>query len=245
MIDISVVIIAKNAQEHLEKCLDSVREFSEVILYLNDCTDKTKEIAQGFSNVQIIDGYFDGFGSTKNRATTFTKNTWVFTLDSDEVVSYELLDELKKTTLSDQKIYRFHRLNHYKDKALDCCGWDKDFVFRLYNKNKTQYFNKKVHENLDLKNLETFTFKNSIYHYPFKSVSELIKKADYYSELFAQNSSKKSSIFKVIVHSKFMFFKSYILKKGFLYGYEGFLISFFNSFGSALKYIKLMDKNEV
>lgn len=245
MIDISVVIIAKNAQEHLSKCLSSVESFSEVILYLNDCTDKTKQIALEFSNVKIIDGYFDGFGSTKNRATTFAKNDWVFTLDSDEVVSKELLEELKDISLSDQKIYRFHRLNHYKTKALDCCGWDKDFVLRLYNKNKTNYYDKKVHESLDLKNLEIFTFKNSIYHYPFKSISELIQKADYYSELFAQNSSKKSSIFKVIVHSKFMFFKSYILKKGFLYGYEGFLISFFNAFGSALKYIKLMDKNEV
>jgi len=242
---ISIVIIVKDAQDSIEKCLQSVTAFDEVIVYLNDCSDNTRVIASTFDNTTIIDGYFDGFGSTKNRASSFAHNDWVLTLDSDEVISNELLEELKLIKLSINNIYNFHRLNHYKNKALNCCGWDNDFVLRLYNKTTTEYLDKKVHESLNPKDLEIYTFKNSIYHYPFKSITQLIKKADYYSELFAQNSTKESSIFKVIIHSKFMFFKSYILKRGFLYGYEGFLISFFNAFGSALKYLKLMDKHEM
>jgi len=45
---ISVVIIAKDAEQHIKNCLDSITDFSEVILYLNNSKDKTHKDKKNF-----------------------------------------------------------------------------------------------------------------------------------------------------------------------------------------------------
>ena len=247
MTNISIVIIAKNAQKHIKDCLESVTVFDDVVLYLNDCSDETKSIASTFSNINIIDGYFDGFGPTKNRAATFAKNNWVFTLDSDEILSDSLIQELQELQLQNDTLYAFKRLNHYNKKAIRCCGWENDTVVRLYNKTETSYHNKAVHESIIDDKFKITTLNNQLYHYPFDNIKQLIQKADYYSELYADahTGKKGSSVSKAVTHSLFMFFKSYFLKRGFLNGFEGFLIAYFNAFGSALKYLKLYEKNKL
>src|SRR3546814_18652294 len=72
------------------------------------------------------------------------------------------------------------------------------------------------------------------------SLSDFLSKMQSYSELFAkQNQGKKSSsITKAILHGSFAFFKSYILKRGFMGGYEGFVISTYNANTAFYKYLK-------
>ncbi len=238
---ISIVIIAKNAAEHLEACLDSVKDFAEVIVYLNNSTDNTKTIAQSYSNVTLVDGYFNGFGQTKNRASSYACNDWIFSLDSDEVLTSELLNSIKSLHLDEQCLYQVQRLNHYNQKPVTCCSWGNDKVLRLYHRQQTHYLAKKVHERLDKKNLQILELKGFLKHYPFKNIKGLIAKADSYSELFAREHHKASSVFTAISHSLVMFIKCYFFKKGFLNGATGFLISYFNAFGTALKYLKLME----
>lgn len=241
---ISVVIIARNAQQHLQKCLESVQSFAEVIVYLNDSTDRTAEIAGEWKNVRVVNGYFDGFGNTKNRAASFAKNDWVLTLDSDEVITDDLFAELSGLELEQGTVYKIHRLNHYGDKAVQACGWGNDYVIRLYNRTLTRYSDARVHEGIISEGMNIQTLRASLYHYPFKSIRELIKKADYYSTLYAESTGGRASVMKAVTHSQFMFFKSYILEKGIFYGYEGFIISFFNAFGSALKYLKKVESDK-
>ena len=241
VVPISVVVIAKNAQQHLRKCLESVQAFAEVIVYVNDSSDRTEEIAAEYTNVRIINGYFDGFGNTKNRAASFAKHDWILTLDSDEVITDELSAELRGLEPVNGTVYKIYRVNHYGEKAIDGCGWGNDYVLRLYNSNYTSYSDAKVHEGIISDGLRVVSLQGALYHYPFKSIKELIKKADYYSTLYAESAVSSASVVKAVTHSQFMFFKSYILEKGILYGYEGFVISFFNAFGSALKYLKKVE----
>jgi hypothetical protein len=141
-------------------------------------------------------------------------------------------------------VYKIHRVNHYGEKAVHGCGWGNDYVLRLYNRTHTLYSDAKVHEGIMSEGLNIQTLRASLYHYPFKSIRELIKKADYYSTLYAESTDSSASVVKAVTHSQYMFFKSYILEKGIFYGYEGFVISFFNAFGSALKYLKKVELNK-
>jgi len=238
---ISIVIIAKNAEAYLSACLDSVSDFDNVVVYLNNSTDSTEVIARSFNNVTVVEGYFDGFGNTKNRASSYANNDWVFSLDSDEILTEALLSTLKNLKLDDAYLYQVERLNHYNEQAVTCCGWGNDYVLRLYHRLKTEYFPKAVHESLDKKQLKIIELEGVLKHYPFNSIKGLMAKADSYSELFAKDNYKPSSIFKVISHSLAMFIKCYFFKKGYSSGYIGFLISYFNAFGTALKYLKLLD----
>jgi len=99
---------------------------------------------------------------------------------------------------------------------------------------------------LSQKNQAQIKLNNPIIHYSYENVGDFLKKMQTYSTLFAeQNQGKKSaSSWKAIVHGMFAFFKSYFLKKGFLDGYEGFLISMYNGHTAFYKYIKLYEANK-
>lgn len=242
---ISIVIIARNAQQHIAKCLGSLTRFDDVVLYVNDCTDETVAIASGFANVNVVEGYFDGFGPTKDRAATFAKHDWVMTLDSDEVIPPQLLAEMRELELQPGQVFAFRRLNHYAGKPMRCCGWENDTIARLYDRNTTSYGDQAVHESLNTGGMKVIVLSHSIHHFPFDNLRGLMHKADYYSGLFAtaQAGKQTSSVATAAWHGLAMFIKSFFIKKGFLNGYEGFVISFFNGYGTTLKYLKLMEKN--
>ncbi len=243
---ISVVMIAKNSEQTIKASLDSLKEFAEVILYLNNSSDKTKEIAQEYSNVTIVEGEFLGFGATKNKATSYATNEWILSLDSDEVLSYKLIHEIKNKELNKNTVYSILRNNYYKNRLVKCCGWDNDYVKRLFNKNITNFNNKEVHEDVISENLSVEKLYYTLTHYPFNNAGQLLSKMNSYATLYAKEhkGNKKSSPMKAISSGFFSFIKNYFLKKGFMYGYEGLLISISNANGAFYKYIKLYEVNK-
>lgn len=145
--NISCVIIAKNAETTLKATLDSLKEFEDVVLYSNNSTDRTDKIASSYSNVNLINGDFLGFGQTKNKAATYSKNQWILSLDADEVLSSECIKEIKELTLEDDTLYSITRENYYKKRVVKHC-WGKDIIVRLYNKTQTSFTDKQVHESI-------------------------------------------------------------------------------------------------
>ncbi len=147
--EISVIILTKDSEKYLKECLNALKWFDEVVILDNGSNDNTLKIAKSFKNVKIIQHQFIGFGYLKNLAIKKTKNSWILSIDSDEIVSEKLLNEIKKLNLEDEKsIYLINRLNHYNKKPIKCCGWYPDRVLRLFNKNYTQFSNVMVHESI-------------------------------------------------------------------------------------------------
>ncbi len=93
--------------------------------------------------------------------------------------------------------------------------------------------------------MQSVACKSPLVHYSYESISDFLQKMQSYSTLFAkQNCGKKSSSpFKAITHGFFAFFKSYIIKRGILGGYEGFVISAYNGHTAFYKYLKLYEAN--
>lgn len=242
---ISVTILTKNSERHLRELLASLKFFDEILLYDNGSTDSTLEIAIQFPNCRIIEGPFLGFGPTHNKASSLAKNDWIFSLDSDEIPTPELLQELEKLQLNKDCVYSIPRHNLFNGKWINSCGWWPDRVIRLYNRTSTQFTNAQVHESVIKGALNEIALKAPLKHYSYDALSDFLKKMDAYSTLFANERKGKtsSSPFKALLHGWFAFFKSYILKKGILQGYEGFLISVYNGQTAFWKYIKLYHLN--
>jgi len=244
---ISVTILTKNSQKYLEKCLKALIEFDEIIVLDNGSTDRTLEIAKTFKNVKIYKNEFIGFGPLKNLAITHTKNDWVLSVDSDEIFNRKLVDEILNLNLKSTEIYSILRDNYYNNKLIKCCGWANDYVNRLFNKRVTKFNNKQVHENIILTQYTKIKkLKNCFKHYSFDDASQLINKMQQYSTLYSLEikDKKSSSPIKALLRSVYTFIKNYCFQKGFLYGYEGFLISVSNANGVFYKYIKLYEKNK-
>ncbi len=243
---ISVTILTKNSQKYIEECLNALKPFDEVIILDNGSTDSTLEIASWFDNVKIVEHEFIGFGPMKNLAAKFAKNEWIFSVDSDEIVSKELIDSIKMLNpKSKEYLYSVSRLNHYKRKPIKCCGWYPDIVTRIYNKKSARFSDAMVHESLQPQDgVKTIHINGLIRHYPFYSVESLLAKMQSYSTLYATQNQKPSSPSKAFFRALFAFFKNYFLQRGFLCGYEGLLISVSNANGVFYKYMKLFEKQK-
>ncbi len=239
---ISVCILVKNGEKTIQKTLDSIVSFPEVIVLDTGSTDKTLAIARQYSNVRIEQAPFTSFGVLRNELALMAKNDWIFALDSDEVVSPLLLEEIQGLSLDPAYAYEMRRENYYNEKRIRGCGWSPDKVARLYHRQRTQFSSDRVHESLETK--ERLLLKGPLFHTPYLSTSDFLKKMEHYSSLFAEQhrGKRKSSVTKAVGKALFTFFRSYLWKRGFLDGKEGFLISFYNANTAFYKYIKLAEK---
>lgn len=245
MVDkISVTILTKNSQRYLVRCLNALTQFNEVLIVDNGSSDATLDIATGYPNVRILEHEFTGFGPLKNFAIKEAKNDWIFSVDSDEIVTPELISSIKKLDVKNREnIFIVKRLNHYRQKPIKCCGWFPDEVMRLFNRKFTSFNDAMVHESLIVPDkAEIVKLEGKLLHYPFDSIESLIAKMQSYSTLYAKGSDKPSSPTKAFFRATFAFFRNYLLQRGFLCGYEGLLISVSNATGVFYKYMKLYEK---
>ena len=243
--NISCVMIVKNAEHTLQNVLETLKEFEDIVVYSNGSTDRTDQIAQSFTNVNLVQGEFLGFGPTKNKAAEFAKNEWILSLDADEVVSNEFITNLKELNLDSTKLYTILRTNYYKSRKIQHC-WGNDIIVRVYNKNKTTFTDKKVHEKIIEEGFEKLEINGEVKHYPYSSISDFIIKLDRYSTIYAHDNAgkKSSSPLKAFLNGGFSFFKTYFIKKGFLDGYAGLVIAFSHMATNFYKYIKLYEINK-
>lgn len=230
---LSVVIITKNEENFITDAIKSALFADEVIILDSGSIDKTCEIAKELG-AKVYQNEWLGFGPQKNRAVELAKNDWVFVLDSDERITKELKDEIVATLKEPQfNGYFIARLNNFFGKNIKNCGLYPDYSIRLFNKNYGKFNDVSVHESVQLTSKAAY-LKNHMIHLAYDSIEEFIQKQNRYSSL----NHKKKSLVKAIINPYWTFFKLYILKKGFLDGWHGFVISKLYAQYTFWKYIK-------
>lgn len=244
--NISAVVLAKNNEATIKNTLDSLLEFEDVVVYDNGSSDDTLNIVKSFANANIIQGEFNGFGWTKNKAAEYAKNEWIIIVDSDEVVDKELLQTLKTKRFDKNTVYILNFKAFYKDRQVKYCGWNDQKIKRVYNKSITKYNDNHVHENIVTDGLKVESLEGNMEHYSYQSVEQFVAKANAYSTLFAKNNAgkKSSSPVKAFFNGAYSFIRTYFFKRGFLDGYVGLVISFSHMVTNFYKYIKLYELNE-
>ncbi|RUR30082.1 glycosyltransferase family 2 protein [Vreelandella andesensis] len=246
--DITPVIISKNSENTINRCLESLKSFKHVVVYDNGSTDDTIRICRLFENVIVIEGDFFGFGPTKNYAAEKAPTDWILSLDSDEELHQSALEELSKWNLQDIKsVGQILRENWFCGKKITTNGWGNDLIIRLYNKKSHTFTDSQVHEKIE-KNSQTKTIKlkGKIIHYAIFDIKQTLDKAQLYSEIYASSNKKiKYNFFFIVMKTIFAFFRSYVLKLGVLSGWRGFVISFGDAIGVFFKYAKVYQRSEV
>ena len=101
MIDLSVIILTRNEELHIKRCLDIISPVAKDIFVI-DCfsKDKTVEIAQAYANVHVLQHEWPAtmhagqFNWALENAPITTK--WVMRLDADEYPMPDLVEEMKR-----------------------------------------------------------------------------------------------------------------------------------------------------
>lgn len=245
----SVAMMVKNSERYLAEVLAALADFDEIVLLDNGSTDRTLDIASGFANVSVHKHPFMGFGPMKNLAASLAKHDWIFSVDSDEVADARLVESIRRVVERNapETVGSLSRLNHYNGRQIKACGWYPDILPRLYHRSHTRFSDRQVHESLQLpEKTHNIRLEGCLKHYSFENAEGLIQKMQQYSSLYAEENrfKKSASPLKALLHGGVAFLKNYVLKKGFAYGADGFIISAANAQGAYYKYIKLYERNQ-
>lgn len=250
MIKLSVILITYNAAAHLEKCLASVAWADEIIVLDSGSQDATLEICRKYTKKVYLSEDWQGFGVQKNRVLSYAQGEWVLSLDADEVISEKLQFEIQKVIQSTEfTAFKISRLSRLMGRWIQHSGWQPDYVIRLFRRECAQFSDDLVHEKLEVQRGKVGTLHSPILHYAYDSIEQLLEKTNRYSSDSAKmlcTRGKRSGLNKAIFHGVWAFLRTYLLRRGFLDGQEGFLIAVAQAEVAFYRYIKLsyLQKNQ-
>ncbi|MDA1017170.1 MAG: glycosyltransferase family 2 protein [Planctomycetota bacterium] len=246
---LSVIIIAKNEAGTIRPCLESVAWADEIIVLDSGSTDQTVAICREFTpNVHLTD--WPGYGRQKNRALNLANGDWVLSIDADERISPELRAEIEGIINADSvpshdtpvDAYRMPRLSSYCGRWIRHSGWWPDHVLRLTRRGVARFTDDLVHERMVIDG-PIGTLTNPLMHETFQTLDAVLDKVNEYSTASARmqfERGKRGSLLQAVLRGLWNFFKTYVVRGGFLDGREGFMLAVSNAEGTYYRYLKLM-----
>jgi len=241
----SVYILTFNSSRYLQRVLDSVAEFDDIVIVDSGSQDNTLDIAREY-NSRVFFNEWPGFAKQKTYAKSLCRNSWVLDLDSDEEVDANLLRDIREFMADDKD--RYHGLEvriHDRFLQHQNPGLVKtNSRIKFYNANHGDYdTDRLVHETVQLKGPSRLA-KGFIIHHGIDTIAVRVDKSNNYAALRAEEKFKKgqrSSLIKLVCVMPVAFIKAYILKRSFLAGRTGFINSVTVAYYAFLKEAKLYE----
>lgn len=145
---ISLVMITKNEEAKLKRCLNYIKNFvDEIIIVDTGSTDNTKNIAKSF-NAKVYDYTWDNnFSNARNFAISKSTSDWNLILDSDEFITKINYDNLHNFINSNNNIIGKIKIINIFEQDGEIRN-SSQFISRLAPKNI--YFTGRIHEQLNL-----------------------------------------------------------------------------------------------
>lgn len=237
---LSAIVIARNEARNIAACLDSIAFCDERIVVDGGSSDDTVEIAKA-CGAQVSERAFDGFGPQKNFALSLATGDWILSIDADERVTPELKEEILRTIgQGGEAGYEMPRLSTFCGREMRHSGWYPDHVLRLFRRTSGTFSNDLVHERVICEG-PVGRLAEPLLHHPVHRIEDALSRMDRYSTAGAEMlvaSGRRVSFATGIVRGFWSFFRTYILRAGFLDGREGFLLAIANAEGTYYRYMK-------
>ena len=241
---LSVTIITKNAASTLERCLQSVAWADEIVVVDSSSTDRTPEICHLHGVRFINTTEWHGFGFQKNIALQAATGDWVLSLDADEWLTPDLIAQIQSRLLQSDHpaAFAIPRLSSFCGRDIRHSGWWPDYVVRLFKPTQARFSDDLVHEHLIVDG-EIQQLTLPLRHETTTSLEQALDKMNRYSTASAQSlyqRGRRATLWTALSHGLWAFIRTYIFRRGFLDGTEGFLLAIANAEGSYYRYVKLM-----
>ncbi len=241
---ISAIIITKNAGTMIRRCLESVAWADETIVVDSGSTDDTTDICRELGVHLIVTDDWPGFGPQKQRALDLATGDWVISLDADEWITPELREEMRAVMADPAaaQAYAVPRSSSFCGRIMKHSGWWPDYVVRLFRRDTAHFSDDAVHERV----VPTGTvrkLRQPLMHEAVRTMEQMLTKVNLYSSASANMSrerGQRASLFTALIHGGWAFFRTYVLRRGFLDGREGFMLAVANAEVSYYRYVKLI-----
>lgn len=244
---ISVCIIAGNEATRIRRALESVAGWTdEIIIVLNDDVhDGTDKIAEEFG-ANIFREPWKGHVAQKNSAAAKAGCDWILGVDADEAVSTELQAQIRRLFAAPEKMkgfaaFNFPRCTVYCGRWIRHGDWYPDRQTRLWRRGAAQWGGIDPHDKLRVEGA-VGRLKGDLLHYSMESMEQQFQKTIAYANDFARYCAKVKktvSLAELLFRPGWRFLRAYILRLGFLDGWQGFAIARVIAIYTFLRYLKV------
>ena len=239
MNDISIVIISLNAEKFILQVLDRAKMLSnDIVVVDSGSSDKTEKYCKEYELSFSIKKW-SGYGAQKNYGNSLARHDWILSLDTDEIMTEELVREISQLTLDAHVVYSIPFANSYCGKLIRFGRWRNEHHARLFHKSSVSWNEEAVHEGLNIAHKRQVNLNHKIIHYSMSSKAEHLTKAEKYALMGAKNlfkAGRKSTIIKQYINPVFRFVLDYFIFLGFLDGRLGFQIAWITAKETYWKY---------
>jgi glycosyltransferase involved in cell wall biosynthesis len=252
---LSVVILTKNEEERIERCLRSVLGWADEIIIVDDeSTDNTRQIAEDLG-AKVFIKKTDIEGKHRNWAYAQASNDWVFSVDADEIPTEELKKEIKET-IKDTKhvLFSMPFKTYIGNYWIRWGGWYPGPKVKLFRKSKFKYEEVEVHPRIIFEGTGG-KLKSDVIHYSYRGWGDYLDKTNKQTTLEArkwynyssQNPKKvryKMNLIHALWRTLDRFIRAFIAKKGYRDGFVGFMVAYYSSLYQIVSYAKFIEIKE-
>jgi glycosyltransferase involved in cell wall biosynthesis len=241
---LSALVVAHNEEAQLAECLRRLDFADELIVVLDRCTDRSREIALEFTS-RIVEGEWEREGPRRHAGIDACAGTWIVEIDADERVSPELAGEILAVAASSGAARHLIPVDNYIGDRLVRWGWGASFGKSaypgLFRKGTKEWGGERVHPRLKLSGIEGPVLTSRLEHRVDRNISEMLQRLDRYTTLHARDLRDSGDIgsyghnLRRIVSR---FWKCYVGRHGYREGPYGFAIALCAGLYPILSYLK-------
>lgn len=242
----SVVILTRNEEVRIARCLDSVRWADEIVVVDGLSTDRTVEICRQFG-ARVISHEFGGsFAEERNLGMQHATGEWVLQIDADDVVTPAFRTVVGALLQSGPRhtAYKFRRKSYLMGRFMRYGGW-YHYLPNLVRRDAVRYVGD-VHERPVITGA-IGVLDAEIEHYPCDDLATFISRHNRYTSLQARELSRQPlsrvALLQRLVHRPWKtFWKCYVKKQGYREGAHGLLFAYVYAWFELLKWAKCWER---
>jgi glycosyltransferase involved in cell wall biosynthesis len=241
---VTALVITRDEAAHISACLDSLAWADERLVIDSGSTDGTPDLARA-KGARVIARDWPGYSAQKNFGAGQASHDWIVSVDADERVTPPLAEEIRAHLIRDplEAGFRVPRVTWHLGRWIRTTDWYPDYQLRVYDRRRARWKPSRVHESVQA-DRPTGTLRHDLQHYAYRDISHHHATMDRYTTLAAAQmfeEGRRAGVFDLTLHPAAAFLRNYLLRRGFIDGVPGLVISAMNAYYVFLKFAKLRE----
>jgi glycosyltransferase involved in cell wall biosynthesis len=246
---VSAVIITRNEQEHIERCLASLAWADEILVVDAESTDRTPELcrradAPWAGKLRLLTRAWTGFRDQRSYAMKEARHDWLLVVDADEACSPELAARVRELLAAPEgppsRAYKVRRVEYFLGKPIEHGIWNPSYQDRFFNRQGVSYVNE-VHE-YPVFPRPPLLLHEPLHHSPAFSAERFLDKMNRYTSIEARDrvrQGQRTNAFRILGAFPAMFLKNYLYYRAWRDGMHGLVISVLEGVSRAVRHVKM------
>lgn len=247
--NISAVVITKNEEKYIARCLQSLVWADEILVVDAESTDKTPDICLNpnqlwAGKIRFLKRAWTGFRDQRTFAMNEAKNDWILVVDADEECTPELAKKIREVLSPEKeppaKAFKVRRIEYFLGKPISYGIWNPSYQDRFFNRVGVRYVNE-VHEYPIFPQLPQ-RIHEPLLHSPDFGPEKFLDKMNRYTTIEARDrvaQGQRTNWFRLMGAFPAMFLKNYFYYAAYKDGMHGFVISLLEGVSRVVRHVKI------